>query len=132
MAKRAKRKAAKKKSKPAKKRKPAKRAAKKSKAKKSRAKTSSRKRAVKRKSPGTARSAPRRVPSEPAGQIGLRRPSNQPKPPGQNEPRELAQAEPDARFDDPRKPESMAREHPDGSAPPLERSTQYKNTDEPF
>jgi hypothetical protein len=64
--------------------------------------------------------------------MGMRRPSNQPKPPGQNEPRELAQAEPDARFDDPRKPESMAREHPDGSAPPLERHTQYKNTDEPF
>jgi hypothetical protein len=129
MAKRAKRKAAKKKSGPAKKRKPAKRAARKAK----RAKKRSTKRAVKRKSPGTARSkGSRKIPSEPAGQIGLRRPLNQLKPPGQNSPRELAQAAPDARFDDPRRPQSTAREHPDGSAPPLERFTQYKNTDEPF
>ena len=129
MAKRAKRKASKKKSKQAKKRKPAKRAAKKAK----RAKKPSAKRAAKRRSSGTARTnGPRKIPSEPSGQIGLRRPSNEPKAPGPSVPRELAQAAPDARFDDPRKAESTAREHPDGSAPPLERVTQYKNTDEPF
>ena len=122
MAKRAKRKASKKKSKQAKKRKPAKRTAKKAK----RAKKPSTKRAAKRRSSGTARSnGPRKIPSEPSGQ-------NELKAPAPSLPRELAQAAPDARFDDPRKPESTAREQPDGSAPPLERVTQYKNTDEPF
>ena len=72
------------------------------------------------------------IPAEPAGRIGLRRPSNEPKAPGKTEPREIAQAEPDARFDDPRRPEANVREHPDGSMPPMERKAGYRNTDEQF
>jgi hypothetical protein len=67
------------------------------------------------------------IPAEPAGRIGLRRPSNEPKAPGPKEPRELAQAEPDARFDDRREPERTAHDFPDGIDP-----SGYKNTDEKF
>lgn len=72
------------------------------------------------------------IPTQPAGRIGMRRPSNKPKMPGPKVPRELAQAEPDARFGDAREPEANAREHPDGSMPPMERKAGYKNTDEGF
>lgn len=72
------------------------------------------------------------IPAQPAGRIGMRRPSNKPKSPGPKQPRELAQQEPDARFGDVREPEANAREHPDGSMPPMERRTGYKNTDEGF
>jgi len=72
------------------------------------------------------------IPAEPAGRIGVRRPSNEPKAPGSREPREIAQAEPDARFGDRREPEADARERPGGSMPPLERRAGYKNTDEQF
>lgn len=72
------------------------------------------------------------IPAQPAGRIGLRRPSNKPRAPGPKEPREISQAEPDARFGDARQPEANAREHPDGSIPPLERRPAYKNTDEGF
>jgi hypothetical protein len=89
-----------------------------------------------RKSVSTSTKSARRqsepIPADPAGRVGIRRPSNQPKPPGRSEPRELAQAEPDARFDDPRRPENNAREHSDGSMPPMERKAGYKNTDEQF
>ena len=89
-----------------------------------------------RKSVGTSTKSARRqsepIPADPAGRVGIRRPSNQPKPPGRSEPRELAQAEPDARFDDPRRPENNAREHPDGSMPPMERKAGYRNSDEQF
>jgi len=89
-----------------------------------------------RKSVGTSTKSARRrgepIPADPAGRVGVKRPSNQPKPPGRSEPRELAQAEPDARFDDPRRPENNAREHPDGSTPPMERKAGYRNTDEQF
>ena len=88
-----------------------------------------------RKSVGTSTKSARRqsepIPADPAGRVGIRRPSNQPKPPGRPAPRELAQAEPDARFDDPRR-ENNAREHPDGSMPPIERKAGYRNTDEQF
>ena len=79
----------------------------------------------------SARNSNERIPAEPAGRIGPRRPSNKPRMPGASEPRELAQAEPDARFGDRRQPQANAREHPDGSMPPLERRG-YKNTDEGF
>ena len=72
------------------------------------------------------------IPAEPAGRIGMRRPPNKPKMPVPKAPRELAQAEPDARFGDAREPEANAREHPDGSMPPMERKAGYKNTDEGF
>lgn len=45
---------------------------------------------------------------------------------------ELGKARPSARLDDERLPDQLAREHPDGPAPPLDRKTQYKNTDEAF
>jgi hypothetical protein len=80
----------------------------------------------------TSRNMQEPIPAQPAGRIGLRRPSNKPKAPGPKEPREISQAEPDARFGDARVPESNAREHPDGSIPPLERRPSYKNTDEGF
>jgi hypothetical protein len=84
-------------------------------------------------SPATAtRNIKEPIPAQPAGRIGMRRPSNRPKKPGPKEPREIAQGEPDARFGDEREPETTAREHPDGSVPPLERRTGYKNTDEGF
>jgi hypothetical protein len=84
-------------------------------------------------SPSTsARNMQEPIPAQPAGRIGLRRPSNKPKAPGPKQPREISQAEPDARFGDARQPESNAREHPDGSIPPLERKPPYKNTDESF
>lgn len=84
-------------------------------------------------SPSTsARNMQEPIPAQPAGRIGLRRPSNKPKAPGPKETREIAQAEPDARFGDQREPESTAREHPDGSRPPMERKAGYKNTDEGF
>jgi hypothetical protein len=137
MAKRAKRKTAKKKSRTAKKsaRKSGKTAKSRSKrpaAKKTkRAKT--KRSSAKRRSGSKSRSAKtKRVPASPSGMIGQSRPSNQPKPPGKARPRELAQAEPDARFDDPRRPDNSAREHPDGSMPPMERQARYKNTDEQF
>ena len=72
------------------------------------------------------------IPAQPAGRIGMRRPSNKPKMPGPKQPREISLAEPDARFDDAREPEANAREHPDGSMPPMERRPGYKNTDEGF
>ena len=72
------------------------------------------------------------IPAQPAGRIGMRRPPNKPKMPAPKAPRELAQAEPDARFGDAREPEANAREHPDGSMPPMERKAGYKNTDEGF
>jgi hypothetical protein len=59
-----------------------------------------------------------------------KRPSNKPRKKRLGEARELAQGAPDARYGDERLPESTAREHPGGSAPPLERKTQYKNIDE--
>ena len=71
------------------------------------------------------------IPAEPAGRIGLRRPSNLPKPPGPGEPRELAQAEPDARFGDRREPENDARD-PEGTVERPQGERRYKNTDEPF
>lgn len=71
------------------------------------------------------------IPAEPAGRIGLQRPSNLPKPPGQNEPRELAQAEPDARFGDRRQPEENARD-PEEAAERSPDERRYKNTDEPI
>lgn len=80
----------------------------------------------------SARNMQEPIPAQPAGRIGLRRPSNKPKAPGPKEPREIAQGEPDARFGDARQPEANAREHPDGSIPPLERRPAYKNTDEGF
>lgn len=68
------------------------------------------------------------IPAEPAGRIGLRRPSNVPFPPGRdNGPREIAQAEPDARFDDRREPGRTAHDFPDGEEP-----SGYKNTNEKF
>jgi hypothetical protein len=79
----------------------------------------------------SSRSRKERVPSEPAGRIGLQRPSNQPKPPGREEPRELAQAEPDARFDDRRLPEDSARD-PGAESAETGRDSNYKNTDERF
>jgi hypothetical protein len=135
MAKRAKRKTAKKKSRTAKKsakksRKTAKSRSKRPAAKKAK-RTKAKKSSVKRRSGSKSRSAgTNRVPASPSGQIGQSRPSNQPKPPGKREPREIAQAEPDARFDDPRNPEANAREHPEGSMPPMERRVGYRNTDE--
>lgn len=72
------------------------------------------------------------IPAQPAGRIGIRRPSNKPRAPRPKEPREISQAEPDARFDDARESETTAREHPDGSVPPLERRPGYRNTDEGF
>ena len=98
------------------------------------------KRAAKRKASKTrrgssARSVTRRqkepVPVEPAGRIGIKRPSNQPKPPGAGEPRELARAEPDARFDDRRLPEDDARD-PAATERETGRPAGYKNTDESF
>jgi len=71
------------------------------------------------------------IPAEPAGRIGIRRPSNQPKPPGRSEPRELAQAEPDARFGDLRQPEDNARD-PAATERETGRDRGYKNTDEGF
>jgi hypothetical protein len=59
-----------------------------------------------------------------------KRPSNKPRKKGLGETRELAGGAPDARYGDERLPESTAREHPGGSAPPLDRKTQYKNSDE--
>lgn len=89
-----------------------------------------------RKSVSTSAKSARRqrepIPADPAGRVGLRRPSNEPRAPGKREPREIAQAEPDARFDDPRRPDANAREHLDGSMPPMERKTGYRNTDEQF
>jgi hypothetical protein len=83
----------------------------------------------------SARSVTRRqkepIPAEPAGRIGIRRPSNQPKPPGRSEPRELAQAEPDARFGDLRQPEDNARD-PAATERETGRDRGYKNTDEGF
>jgi hypothetical protein len=118
----------KKKSKPSKRR--VKRAKKRAASKRKKAKASP------RKSVGTSTKSARRqsepIPADPAGRVGIRRPSNQPKSPRRPEPRELAQAEPDARFDDPRRPENNAREHPDGSMPPMERKAGYRNTDEQF
>jgi hypothetical protein len=144
MAKRAKRKAAKKKSRTAKKsakkstktaksrsKRPVSKKAKRTKTKKKR--TKAKNSSVKRRSNSKSRSAgAKRVPASPSGMIGQSRPSNQPKPPGKSKPRELAQAEPDARFDDPRNPEANAREHPEGSMPPMERKAGYRNTDEQF
>jgi hypothetical protein len=84
-------------------------------------------------SPSTsARNMREPIPAQPAGRIGLRRPSNKPKAPGTAQRREISQTEPDARFGDPRDPEANAREHPDGSIPPLERKPAYRNTDEGF
>jgi hypothetical protein len=103
--------------------------------KRGKAKAARRKKAKPNRRKSVGRAARRQnepIPAEPAGRIGLRRPSNQPKPPGKSEPRELAQAEPDARFDDPRRPENNAREHPDGSMPPMERKAGYRNSDEQF
>lgn len=138
MARRAKRKTAKKKSRTAKKsagkskKKTAKSRSKRPAAKKTR-RTKTKKSSVKRRSSSKSRSArTKRVPASPSGQIGQSRPSNQPKPPGKKKPHELAQAEPDARFDDPRNPEANAREHPEGSMPPMERRAGYRNTDEGF
>ena len=71
-----------------------------------------------------------KIPASPSGRIGERRPSNQPKPPGRSEPRELAQSEPDARFGDQRAPENDAREDPEGTVPSIRRDARYKNTDE--
>ena len=71
------------------------------------------------------------IPAEPAGRIGISRPSNQPKPPGRSEPRELAQAEPDARFGDLRQPEDNARD-PAATEREAGRDRGYKNTDEGF
>jgi hypothetical protein len=103
---------------------------------KARAATKRKAKASPRKSVSTSTKSARRqsepIPADPAGRVGIRRPSNQPKPPGRSQPRELAQAEPDARFDDPRRPENNAREHPDGSMPPMERKAGYRNTDEQF
>jgi hypothetical protein len=85
-------------------------------------------------SSGTSKAARRQkepIPAEPAGRIGIQRPSNRPKPPGQSEPRELAQAEPDARFDDRRQPEENARD-PGADSEEIGRDTNYKNTDERF
>jgi hypothetical protein len=82
--------------------------------------------------PSSPRNMNEPIPAQPAGRIGLRRPSNKPKAPGPKAPREISQAEPDARFGDQREPEANAREHPDGSIPPLERRPAYKNTDERF
>jgi hypothetical protein len=59
-----------------------------------------------------------------------KRPSNKPRRPRTSEVRELSQGAPDARYGDQRLPQSSAREHPGGSAPPLDRKTQYKNTNE--
>jgi len=96
------------------------------------------KRAVKRKKSKTrTSSSPRndaqgrkeRIPAEPAGRIGFKRPSNQPKPPGRAEPRELAQAEPDARFGDQRQPEDNAHD-PAATERETGRPAGYKNTDE--
>jgi len=94
------------------------------------------KRSTKRKKPSPKRStsavSPRRkaqIPAEPSGRIGLKRPSNQPKPPGKAEPRELAQAEPDARFGDQRQPEDNAHD-PAATERETGRPGGYKNTDE--
>jgi hypothetical protein len=137
MAKRAKRKTAKKKSRTAKK--PARKSGKTAKSRSKRPAAKKTKRAktkrssAKRRSGSKSRSAKtKRVPASPSGMIGQSRPSNQPKPPGKSKPYELAQAEPDARFDDPRNPEANAREHPEGSMPPMERKAGYRNTDEQF
>jgi len=123
------------------------------KAKKSRTKAKSRRRVVKQAKARTAKSvkttrrkartpksmraaekSPRKqqepIPAAPAGRIGMKRPSNEPKAPGPKEPREIAQAEPDARFDDSREPESSAREIA-GSGRSGDTSG-YKNTDEKF
>ena len=98
------------------------------------------KRSAKRKKSKTGKSRPARsvtrrqkepIPAEPAGRIGIRRPSNQPKPPGRSEPRELAQAEPDARFGDLRQPEDNARD-PAATEREAGRDRGYKNTDEGF
>jgi hypothetical protein len=75
-------------------------------------------------------SKPKKVPTDPAGEIGRKRSRGR-----RGSGRDAHQVErgeaPDARIDD-RLPEQSAREHPDGSAPPLDRKAQYKNTDEAF
>lgn len=70
------------------------------------------------------------IPAEPAGRIGLRRPSNEPRAPGPREPQELAKTEPNARFGDLRDPENTAREISGGNDPRPDEG--YKNTDERF
>jgi hypothetical protein len=71
------------------------------------------------------------IPADPAGRIGLTRPSNEPKAPGLREPQEIAKTEPDARFDDRRQPDRSAREIAGGDNRPAAEDG-YKNTDERF
>jgi hypothetical protein len=72
---------------------------------------------------------PKKKPADPAGEIGSKRKRGR-SGPGRDA-HHIHRDEGDARIDE-RLPEESAREHPDGSAPPLERKTQYKNTDEAF
>jgi hypothetical protein len=70
----------------------------------------------------------RKIPAEPSGRIGPKRPDNKPRRKSSRDVNEIGKgSEPDARFDDERRPESDAREVP-GGAP--HRKEHYKNTDE--
>ena len=72
---------------------------------------------------------PKKSPNDPAGRLGAsaRAAAGEP-----DVTRIISSgAAADARIDE-RLPEESAREHPDGSAPALDRKTQYKNTDEAF
>jgi hypothetical protein len=73
----------------------------------------------------------KKIPSEPSGRVGAKRPGNKPRRKSNRDINELdADNEPDARFGDKRQPESSAREQPGGTLPPMDRRGQYKNTDE--
>jgi hypothetical protein len=73
---------------------------------------------------------PKKSPRDPAGEIGRKRTRGRRRA-GRDAHHVERGGQPDARIDE-RLPEESAREHPDGSAPALDRKTQYKNTDEAF
>jgi hypothetical protein len=72
----------------------------------------------------------RKLLSDPAGEIGRKRTRGRRRA-GRDAHHVERGGRPDARLDE-RLPEETAREHPDGSAPALDRKSQYKNTDEAF
>ena len=73
---------------------------------------------------------PKKSPNDPAGQIGRKRTRGRRRA-GRDAHHIERGGGTDARIDE-RLPEESAREHPDGSAPALDRKTRYKNTDEAF
>jgi hypothetical protein len=73
----------------------------------------------------------RKIPAEPSGRVGPKRPDNKPRRKSSRDVNELGKDnEPDARFGDERQPESGARDHPGGAHPPAGRAPRYRNTDE--